>query len=69
MSDERSSRRTHSAPHNKNKGRVEFWKDHLQQPAANPLPILEPNRRRPENARIRRWMDLADMVLNRGDEH
>jgi hypothetical protein len=69
MNEERSSSRARSAPDKKNKARVEIWNDHLQQPSSNPLPIVEPDRRRPENARIRRWMDLADMVLNGGEEY
>ena len=45
---------------------VDLWHAHPKPQPAVPYHTLttKPDRRRPENATIRRWMSLADQVLN-----
>ena len=43
---------------------VEVWHFHPTQRADNPYSALIPERRKPENAAIRRWVRLADKALN-----
>lgn len=49
---------------NSDKDTVDLWQPH---PSHKPLPQLDllsrTERRLPENARIRRWMDLGDQAL------
>jgi len=43
---------------------VDLWQSHPQQkPLAQPTGLRRTDRRLPENARIRRWMDLGEKAL------
>ena len=55
-----------------NEERVETWRSHPSHRPTTPYEMLRntnhADRRRPENARIRRWMELADRALNSGPD-
>lgn len=61
-----SSPNNHSS--DDNTGAVNIWEPHpKQQPVSQYWPTSAPDRRRPENAKMRHWMNLGDQALRDQD--
>jgi len=68
MASDNSDPLSKNPPTDENSQKVEIWESHPKQPQVSQYwPTSAPDRRRPENAKMRHWMALGDQALRDQD--
>ena len=68
MASDNSDPLSKNLPTDENAEKVEIWESHPKQPPVTQYwPTSAPDRRRPENAKMRHWMTLGDQALRDQD--
>jgi len=68
MASDNSGPLSNNPPTDETSQKVEIWESHPKQPPVSQYwPTSAPDRRRPENAKVRHWMTLGDEALRDQD--